>query len=312
MQKTKIAKKPKSIKRPLSEDEIRKWKLAPDKVARDNLWNEVCPNDEMLDTDATTLMALDACANGRKTKRPAQGVEGEFANLPPKWSNVRGWKQFGRQLYSLLAYPEYESLVKEKGRQYAENHFASSWSQSYRDNVDPYIQGTGRQGWHDERKSESFAQARHRPILRWGLCATPEEIAAKSKLLRDGKIKIQWTKHPIPGPKGKARHPNEKARPDILKGFPNQGVYIITDNSSGYKIGWSNNIRQRIKNLQGANADPLELVHVIETNTPVELESLLHDRFKRRRTQPSTTNHEWFNLIGCDLEFLMRIKRLDC
>lgn len=79
----------------------------------------------------------------------------------------------------------------------------------------------------------------------------------------------------------------------INKSFEN--VYFIS-NGFHIKIGRTNNLRNRLANLQTSSSLPLEIIAAIETDNSVALESIVHDHFKDRRT-----NGEWFDIDKTDV-----------
>jgi hypothetical protein len=69
-------------------------------------------------------------------------------------------------------------------------------------------------------------------------------------------------------------------------------VYLIKlENSELYKIGYSNNPLQRLKSLQTANGERLELIKTFKTNFGLKLEKALHLNFNKYKTLG-----EWFAL----------------
>lgn len=83
-------------------------------------------------------------------------------------------------------------------------------------------------------------------------------------------------------------------------------VYILkyVGSKDIYKIGKTNNIRKRIKALSTASPYPIEVEHLIATESPQDsslLEIELHDVFCHRRM-----NGEWFNLTEEDLDFVKK------
>jgi len=67
------------------------------------------------------------------------------------------------------------------------------------------------------------------------------------------------------------------------------GVYAIRGSGPFVKIGRADNIRRRLRQLQGAHPEPLTLVAVLSQNP--DDEKLLHDRFALLRQRG-----EWFRL----------------
>lgn len=77
----------------------------------------------------------------------------------------------------------------------------------------------------------------------------------------------------------------------------NSGVYFILNKSNNLiKIGCTNNIQKRFKQIQGQFRhlgldNDIELVNYIETKDYKKLEKKLHEKYKDRRI-----NHEWFDI----------------
>jgi hypothetical protein len=84
--------------------------------------------------------------------------------------------------------------------------------------------------------------------------------------------------------------------PIPLQGRP--GVYVLAGFGC-YKIGYSNDVRSRVANMN--TATPIDLVPVFAfwTEKPQELERELHQKFDQRRIR-----REWFQLNRSDLEEL--------
>lgn len=68
-------------------------------------------------------------------------------------------------------------------------------------------------------------------------------------------------------------------------------IYLIKDGEDRYKIGYSKNPKDRLKQLQTAGATVYELVYEIECLYTTKIEKALH-RFYSRFHE----NGEWFNL----------------
>lgn len=108
-------------------------------------------------------------------------------------------------------------------------------------------------------------------------------------------MNIKWV-NLIPYPKDKYQHGDHL-------------VYLIYAPSSRvYKIGWTIDIKQRIKELprsvdQGRWVrPPYRLIHVIYTNSGRYLERQLHLLFAHR-----VNDHEWFYLTRHDVEWIINL-----
>ena len=79
-------------------------------------------------------------------------------------------------------------------------------------------------------------------------------------------------------------------------------VYVISVNNEYYKIGYANNVRKRVRQMQHACPYPIQIVHIIMTDHTIRLETALHKRYRHRHVQG-----EWFKLSPDEVQALCSI-----
>lgn len=89
-----------------------------------------------------------------------------------------------------------------------------------------------------------------------------------------------------------------EARESTREGF----VYLLKSGAH-YKIGRSENLEKRVKQVSVAMPEELTLEHAIRTDDPPGIEAYWHKRFAERRA-----NGEWFRLDSADIKAFKRRK----
>lgn len=80
-------------------------------------------------------------------------------------------------------------------------------------------------------------------------------------------------------------------------------VYAIRDKGNDrYKIGHTDNIQRRIKQLQTGNSEPLEIIYYRRFDNCIKVETTLHQIFSAYRKRG-----EWFSLSRQSKEILQMI-----
>jgi hypothetical protein len=120
------------------------------------------------------------------------------------------------------------------------------------------------------------------------LSAAPSRLAEWARA-KEQYLDIAAMLEPVIGPQPEVKSPSK------------EGLVYLIRSGPHYKIGRSDQLERRVKEIRIALPEAATLVHSIRTDDPAGIEAYWHRRFADRRA-----NGEWFKLTGVDVAAFKR------